>query len=186
MLLAASLRRDSVNKKLINVTANLLRARGVLVDLVDFAEFEMPLYNGDYEEELGLPEKATIFIKRLKEADGLVLASPEYNFSVPGALKNLIDWVSRVRPISAGWGGMPILLLSASPSLAGGSRGLLHTRVGLEVCGAYVYPKQFSVSDAYNAFNEAGEFIDEKRMESLDKLLIEFNNYVKAIKKIEK
>src|SRR4051794_35441991 len=96
---AASLRRESLNKTLIAFAVEIARAGGVEVDLAEFAEFEMPLYNADSQETAGLPRGALAMAQRVTEADGLMIAAPEYNYSFPGHLKNAIDWVSRVRPV---------------------------------------------------------------------------------------
>lgn len=125
MMMAASLRKDSYNKKLINLAAQLIRNLQHTIDLTDYAEFEMPIFNGDTYATIGLPAGALKFIKHMHDADGLIISSPEYNFSMPGTLKNLIDWVSRQQPMP--WTKQSILLLSASPSLVGGNRGLWNT-----------------------------------------------------------
>jgi NAD(P)H-dependent FMN reductase len=178
-LFAASLRQDSVNKKLINLTAKLCKQQNHSVDLADFAEFDMPLYNGDIEQSTGLPQGALKFIERMEKATGLIIASPEYNFSIPGTLKNLIDWVSRANPMP--WRGKRILLLSASPSMVGGNRGLWSTRIPLEQCGAFVYPDMFSLAAAYSAFQENGDLTDNNLQERLSSLIADFSRMAKAL-----
>ena len=81
------------------------------------AEFECPSYDGDVEADAGVPAPAQEFCRRLQAADALMIASPEYNASMPGVLKNLIDWTSRLRPQP--FNGKQAFLLSASPSMAG-------------------------------------------------------------------
>lgn len=111
---AASLRAASFNRKLIKQAVTILRvAPGVEVDLADFHEFEMPMYDGDLEARDGIPAGGREFIRRIQEADGLVIATPEYNGGIPGSLKNAIDWASRTDPIP--FEGKPILLIGASP-----------------------------------------------------------------------
>ena len=80
MLMAASLRKDSVNKKLIALTTKLLQAQGHSIDLADFSEFTVPLYDGDIEANQGVPEVAHAFVKRMHASQALIIASPEYNF----------------------------------------------------------------------------------------------------------
>jgi NAD(P)H-dependent FMN reductase len=173
LLLAASMRRDSCNKKLIHVVEQQLSANAICeFQLLNFADFSAPLYNGDVEESNGIPENIDRFVQALKQASGLIIASPEYNYSIPGTLKNLIDWVSRVKPMP--FARKPILLLSASPSLAGGSRGLLATEVTLLACGAFVFPRTFSLSNAYDAFDENMHLKDQKLLDSLVKCLVTF------------
>ncbi|MFI4938447.1 MAG: NADPH-dependent FMN reductase [Candidatus Berkiellales bacterium] len=176
LMFAASLRAASFNKKLINLAAKLLQQAGQTVDLADFSEFDMPLYNADVQEK-GLPPNVTKFVERLKQNDGLIISTPEYNFSMPGTLKNFIDWVSRVRPMP--WQGQQILLLSASPSLVGGNRSLWNTRIPLECCGSFVYPDMFSLASAHEAFTEDGQLKDQKSQQRLSDLMNKFVEYIK-------
>jgi len=174
LLLAGSMRKESVNKKLMKIVENRVGALGVQAESVAFESIEMPLYNGDLEEAKGVPEGIQTFAKKLAAADAWVISSPEYNFSVPGTLKNLIDWLSRVKPVP--FKGKKILLLSASPSLVGGNRGLLALRVPLEACGGFVYPTMFSLSSAYEAFTENNSFVDPKNEKRLEAFLKEFSS----------
>jgi len=180
LLLAASLREGSCNKKLINVIAKLSEQQKINIEKLDFADFLAPLYNGDVEEKSGLPDAARKFITQLKSADGLIISSPEYNFSTPGTLKNLIDWVSRSNPMA--WLKYPIMLCSASPALAGGNRGLLQTVTALQcACNANVFPPMFSLSDAYEAFNTDGSLKDKSLEQKLAKNITEFVIFVRAL-----
>ncbi len=180
-MFAASLQANSVNKKLINLTAKLLKEAGHTVDLADFSEFDLPLYNADIQNHQGFPATVTQFIERMHGADALVISTPEYNFSMPGTLKNLIDWVSRVTPMP--WANQRILLLSASPSLVGGNRSLWATRVPLETCSSVVYPDMFSLASAHEAFNEEGHLKSDALEKRLGSLL---NNFVEFVKKLLK
>lgn len=178
-LFAAALRKDSYNKKLISVVNEFLKKNQIETDLADFSGFNMPLYDGDIEETSGLPPGALDFKRRLEQADATIISSPEYNFSVPGTLKNLIDWISRARPMP--WKKKNILLLSASPSLVGGVRGLWHLRVPLEGCGSFVYPDMFSLASADEAFNENNLLKDAKLNSRLEKLVSEFISTSRAL-----
>lgn len=122
LVLTASLRRDSLNGRLATLAADVVARHGVTVDRRQLGEFDSPSYDQDVEVELGVPEPANEFCQRLKHADAFVIASPEYNASIPGGLKNLIDWTSRLRPQP--FNGKQCLLMSASPSMAGGNRPL--------------------------------------------------------------
>ena len=164
---AASLRRESLNRKLITLASELARAAGAEVDLADFREFEMPIYDGDMDATGGLPPGALALKHRVEAADAILIAAPEYNYSVSGALKNAIDWVSRARPMP--WRGRSVYLLSASPSPMGGIRGLWQTRIPLEGCGALVFPDMFALSHANQAFDASGRLVDPKQAERLAK-----------------
>ena len=89
---AASLRRGSVNRRLIAQGVDIARAHGAEVDSAEFAEFEMPLFNHDVQEATGFPAGAQELARRVLAADGFLISSPEYNYSLPGTLKNAIDW----------------------------------------------------------------------------------------------
>ncbi len=169
LMVAASLRRGSHNRKLIQLAAALAQDRGASVDLAEFNEFRVPLYNADDEEASGVPASAHAFARRLGAANGIVIASPEYNNSMPGTLKNLIDWVSRIRPLP--FKGKHALLLSASPSLVGGNRGLWALRVPLETLGVLVYPTMYSLAQANQAFADDGSLVEPKLAERLAKIV---------------
>ena len=176
---AAALRRDSFNRKLIALAASAAEHGGVTVDRADFHEFDMPLYDGDVETATGIPPGARKLRERFLAADAFVIASPEYNFSVPGTLKNAIDWVTRVNPIA--WRGKPGLLLSASPSLVGGNRGLWALRIPLEATGACLHPDMFSLASADKAFDANGALVDPKMAARLDKTVAAFLATASAI-----
>jgi NAD(P)H-dependent FMN reductase len=176
---AASLRSGSLNRKLVALAAEIARDEGAEVDLAEFREFEMPPYDGDVDAAQGLPPGAQALRGCLEAADALLLAAPEYNYSVSGALKNAIDWVSRARPMP--WRGKSVYLLSASPSPMGGIRGLWQTRIPLEGCGALVFPDMFALSHANQAFDEGGRLRDPKQLERLRKEIAGFVQLATAI-----
>jgi chromate reductase len=158
---AASARSGSLNRKLIELAGKLaVEVAGVELDLTHFSEFAMPMYDGDLEAAQGLPDGARELRRRLERADATMIATPEYNYSIAGPLKNAIDWVSRERPMP--WRGRSIYLLSASPGAIGGVRGLWQTRIPLEGCGALVFPDMFALSHAREAFDEKGRLKDAR------------------------
>jgi chromate reductase len=178
---AASLRKDSLNRKLIRIAAEHLKRQGVEVDLADFHEFDMPLYDGDIQDTTGLPAGALEFSKRLKAADALLISSPEYNYSLPGTLKNLIDWVSRERPTIA-FRGKTTQLLSASMSPVGGVRGLWQLRIPLEGLGAFVCPDMFALAEADDAFSTDEKSLNDAKLEErLAKMLSSFVHTARAL-----
>jgi NAD(P)H-dependent FMN reductase len=91
LVFAASHRPESANRKLARLAADHLQAQGAIIDFAEYAEFDMPIYN-DGTAAHGVPEVAQSFAKRAGRADGIVLCSPEYNWSYPGSIKNIIDW----------------------------------------------------------------------------------------------
>lgn len=168
LALAGSARRDSLNKKLARLAAEAAREAGGEVTFVDLDDYPMPVYHGDLEAAEGLPEAA----RRLRELflahEGLLIASPENNASVPALLKNTLDWLSR--SIADGKGansglapykGKVAGLLSASPGLFGGTRGLPHLRQILASLGVTVLGAQVSISRAHEAFDGEGRLREE-------------------------
>lgn len=166
---AASLRQASLNRRLLSVAAEVARAAGASVELAEFHEFGLPLFDADLEARDGVPEGGQEFKRRLEQADGLMIASPEYNHSIPGTLKNLIDWVSRFRP--APFRGKSALLLSTSRGLVGGNRGLMALRVPLEHLGVHVYPEMFSLAQGDKTLDAAGHLSDPAAKERLEKMV---------------
>ena len=150
LAMAGSLRKDSYNKKLIRVGAEMLRRAGAEVDLLELNDVPMPLYDGDLEYEAGLPEGAIAFKRRLAQADGLMIASPEYNFSIPGTFKNAIDWASRGDEDV--FTGKVAALMAASPGGVGGMRMLPHLRQVLTALDVWLIPSQVTVAKAAEAF----------------------------------
>lgn len=157
---AGSLRKDSFNKKLIKIAARGAEEAGAKVTLIDLLDFPLPIYNGDLEAASGLPENALKLKKLFLEHDGFIIASPEYNSSISGVLKNTIDWVSRQATPDEVYlccfADKVALLLSASPGGLGGLRGLVHLRAILENIGTWVMPGQKTIPNAQEAFDESG------------------------------
>jgi NAD(P)H-dependent FMN reductase len=176
---AASLRRGSLNRKLIMLAAEMVRSAGAEVDLADFREFEMPIYDADLDASSGLPPGGVELKRRLERADALMLAAPEYNYSIAGPLKNAIDWVSRARPMP--WRGKSVYLLSASPSPMGGIRGLWQTRIPLEGCGALVFPDMFALPHANEALDDSGRLRDPSLAQRLEREVIGFVRLAQAV-----
>ncbi|MFD4917319.1 NADPH-dependent FMN reductase [Streptomyces virginiae] len=178
LVLSGSSRTGSVNVRLGSLVASLVSRAGAAARTATLADFPMPPYDGDAEADEGLPEGALAMCKRIEAAQALIIASPEYNASVPGVLKNAIDWVSRYRPQP--FKDKQTLLVSASPSMVGGNRGLWALRVPLEHLGARVYPDMFSLAGAHQAFTEDGALTDPGLGERLTTTIGSFLDLVEA------
>jgi chromate reductase len=179
-IFGASLRKGSLNKKLASKAAQISqKIPDTVIDYADFREFEMPVYDGDLEAASGIPEGAKKFIQRILASDAMIISTPEYNGGMPGALKNALDWASRSTPMPVS--GKPLLLLGASPGAFGAVRSLWHTRVPFEAIGTLVFPEMFGLPKANTAFDEAGEFVDAKNQERLEKLVNTFVKYARNI-----
>lgn len=162
---AGSAREASLNKYLVQVAAQGAKNAGAQVTYLDFRDLPLPLYDQDLEEREGLPENVLKLKTLMKEHQGFLIASPEYNSSVTPLLKNAIDWASRPEP-----GEPPLALtcfknkvaaiLSTSPGGLGGLRGLVHLRSILGNIGVLVIPQQKTIPNAFQVFNEQGQIQD--------------------------
>ena len=178
LVFSASLRTNSLNTRLVRLAAERIEANDGMVSFALMHDFDVPSYDQDVQDAEGFPAGAEAFYKRLMETDAFVIASPEYNASFPGALKTLIDWVSRYRPQP--FNARQCLLLSASPSMMGGNRGLWSLRVPLEHLGARVYPDMFSLAQANQAFDGDGHLVNEQLDTRFEKTIVAFMDLVEA------
>ena len=179
LVFGASLRTGSLNARLAGLAAETIEANGGSVDRASMADFDSPSFNGDVLDESGPPSGAREFNRRLVGCDAFVISSPEYNASMPGVLKNAVDWVSRIEPQP--FNEMHGLLLSASPSMAGGNRGLWSLRIPFEHLGARIYPDMFSLAQAHRALVD-GHLADERLQHRFETNVVNFMSLVEASK----
>lgn len=180
LVFSASMRKDSLNTHLAKLAKEVIEKQGGEVDYAVMQEFDCPSFNGDDEKEKGIPSGATEFNKRILANDAVIISSPEYNGSMPGLVKNAIDWVSRIRPQP--FNEKQFLLLSASPSMVGGNRGVLALRIPLEHLGARVFPSMFSLAMAHKAFTPDIKIADEQLAKRFEDNIVSFMNLVEAQK----
>jgi NAD(P)H-dependent FMN reductase len=170
---AGSLRRDSWNKKIVKLAMEGARAEGAEVTYLDLQELPMPVYDGDLEESEGLPGNAARFRELLKQHQGLLISTPEYNSSVPGAFKNAIDWATRTeekKGSTDAFQGKVVGLLSASPGLFGAARSLVVVRSILTHIGTIVIPETVSVSKVHEALGPDGRLKDPRQQAAVEKV----------------
>lgn len=169
-----SLRRESFNQKLAAIAADGARSAGAEVTLIALRDFPLPVFNQDIEDAEGLPAEAKKLKQLFREHNGLIIAAPEYNSSISGALKNAIDWVSRAEtddePPLVAFSGKTAVLCAASPGALGGLRGLVTVRSILGNIGVTVLPDQVAVSKTHEAFRLDGSLSDEKQAARIKKL----------------
>ena len=180
LVIAASSRTGSLNLKLAQLAANVVVKKGAVAELISINEFDCPSFNQDVEKEFGIPEGAERLKRSIMENDAFIIASPEYNGSMPGHLKNIIDWVSRFRPQP--FNERQALLMSASPSMAGGNRGLWSLRIPLEHLGTRVYPDMFSLAAAHQALTAESQISNEVLAKRFETTLDAFLSLVEAAK----
>jgi chromate reductase, NAD(P)H dehydrogenase (quinone) len=180
LVFSASLRTDSLNTRLAKLTASVIQKNGGLVDFAHMSAFDAPSFNQDLEANGVLPAGTEEFRRRLLANDAFIISSPEYNGSMPGHLKNAIDWVSRFRPQP--FNERQALLMSASPSMVGGNRGLWALRMPLEHLGARVYPDMFSLSMAHKAFTPEGSLADATLANRFEMNIGSFMSLVESVK----
>jgi chromate reductase, NAD(P)H dehydrogenase (quinone) len=178
LVFSSSLRRGSLNTQLARLAAATIEVSGGDVELATMADFDCPAFNADVLAESGFPAGARELNRRLLACDAFVIASAEYNASMPGALKNAIDWVSRFdpQPFNERHG----LLVSASPSMAGGNRGLWSLRIPFEHLGARIYPDMFSLAQAHRSFGEDGRIAEDQLQQRFETNIRNFMALVEA------
>jgi len=178
LVFSVSLRQGSLNSALAALAARTISANGGEVDLASMAEFDAPSFNADIQSAVGLPVGALELQRRLAVSDAFVICSPEYNASMPGVLKNVVDWVSRYQPQP--FNEKHGLVMSASPSMVGGNRGLWALRVPFEHLGARIYPDMFSLAQAHLAFDDSGAIADQALQDRFEMNVVNFMSLVEA------
>ncbi len=175
--ISGSLRKESFNTALLKSCLQFL-PEGVTLEILSI---DLPLYNGDFDLPIvnDRPAQVTAFREALAKADGLVIASPEYNYSIPGGLKNAIDWASRGAdsPLLK----KPVALMGATPGMWGTVRmqaAFLPVFQSLDM--KQVVKQEIMIAQASSKFNEAGELIDEpaknfvkQKLENLKELILQ-------------
>jgi chromate reductase len=164
--IAGSLRKDSYNKGALRA-AQLLCPQGAKIEIYDLAG--LPLFNQD--EEKSPHPKVAEFKQRIRAADAILIATPEYNYSIPGVLKNAIDCASRPYGDNA-WAGKPVALMSASIGAFGGVRAQYHLRqcfvfLNME---ALLQP-EVAIANASQRFDAQGSLVDESSKKLIVQLL---------------
>jgi NAD(P)H-dependent FMN reductase len=172
---AGSAREGSFNKKLVKIAAEGARKAGADVTWLDLRDLPMPVFNEDYEASLQPNEEpsAKKFKDLLRAHDGILLSSPENNWSISALLKNSIDWATRRRegekPLEC-FADKVVVLMSASPGPYGGIRGLPQVAMLLRNLRCIVLPDQVCLAKAHEAFHENGALKDEKQQAAVEQL----------------
>jgi chromate reductase, NAD(P)H dehydrogenase (quinone) len=178
--IVGSLRKGSYNKALMRA-ATELKPENIEIEVFDIAE--IPPFNQDFEKQP--PQIVKDLKDRIKAANALLIATPEYNYSMPGVLKNAIDWASRPHGDNA-FEGKPVAIMSASSGLLGGARAQYHLRQ------CFVFLNMFPINHpevivvrAANQFDEKGTLVDKDTLDHIKQLLeslIAWTNKLSCIK----
>ncbi|GAA3928044.1 NAD(P)H-dependent oxidoreductase [Litoribacillus peritrichatus] len=178
---AGSLRKDSFNAVLVKQAAEAALYAGSEVEVVNLADFDIPLFNEELESNT--PEGVQQLKDKIRDADGLLVASPEYNGSISGVLKNALDWVSRTEPDQKpAFRDTTVALLSTSPGGLGGIRGLNHVRDIFVGMGSLVLSNQIVVGSSYQAFDQSGKLTDESMASRVEQLSQELVSTIQKLK----
>ena len=175
--ISGSLRNGSFNTALLRAAGSLMPKDSELA-IESIADF--PLYNFDIESGVGIPEAVAGLKDRLESCDGLIISTPEYNNSMPGVLKNAIDWLSRPPDdIDRVFGGLPVALMGATP----GSFGTILSQAAwlpvMRTLGTELWTGgRLMLPKARNVFDDGGRLVDESVRERLEKFLQGFVQFV--------
>ena len=179
LVFAASLRRESTNKLLAKVLDSQLKELGFQSTYIDLKEYPLPVYDDDlYKEDL--PDSIETFLDFLEKAKAIVISTPEYNNHISPVLKNWIDWMSRPYRGQKSlhfFKNKIVLLASASPSHAGGIRGLDQAQIALSKVNTIVLPPKFSLPKSHEAFDN-GQLKDDKYRQRIEMMCKELKKWL--------
>jgi chromate reductase, NAD(P)H dehydrogenase (quinone) len=176
--IAGSLRRESYNKAALRAAQNLA-PEGMSIDIFDLEG--IPLFNQD--DEKNPPARVVEFKQQIRNADAILIVTPEYNYSVPGVLKNAIDWASRPYGDSA-WSGKPVAIMSASPGALGGARAQYHLRQMFVFLNMYpINQPEVTIADAGHRFDAQGNLIHDQTKQFITDLLKSLAGWAAKIKR---
>ncbi|MBT2305281.1 NAD(P)H-dependent oxidoreductase [Variovorax paradoxus] len=177
--LCGSLRADSVNRMALNLAASLM-PDGMRMEAAEWRE--IPLFDGDVLAK-GLPQAVLALRERIRRADGVLIATPEYNFSIPGVFKNVLDWVSRGE--DQPFAHKPVAILSASPGPVGGARVQYDLRRVMLFMNAMVLAKpEVFIGGAGTKFDAAGQCTDETTRKFVGDQMRAFDKWISAVQRM--
>jgi chromate reductase len=175
---AGSLRAGSYNKALLRAAIELL-PKGVSLEIFEIEG--IPPFNQDIEKDM--PTKIREFKSKIREADAILIATPEYNYSVPGVLKNAIDWASRPYGDNA-FEGKPAAIMSASVGMLGGARAQYHLRQIFVFLNMYpINGPEVILSFSQDKFDANGKLTDENTKKFLRRLLQNLADWTRRLRK---
>lgn len=175
---AGSLREKSYNKMALRLVLEKAKVLGAEVEFVDLKPLNIPLYDGDLEKEIQLPDGIKILREKIQQADGVIIATPEYNHSLPGVLKNTIDWLSRTKYFPSVLGGKKVALFGASDGNFATVRAQIAFFPIANTLEIDLMPSKTYVGNVEEVFDETGKCLDQKVEERLAKFAHKFVDFV--------
>lgn len=174
---AGSLRKASFNRALLRAAVELAPA-GMTIEVLEIRG--IPVYDADVEAE-GDPAPVAEFKRAVDAADGLLIATPEYNYGVPGVTKNVIDWASRP-PRKSVLDGKPVAVMGATPGMWGTARGQAQLRQAFTFTNSYAMQQpEILVARAGEKFDADGRLVDDTTREYLAKFLVAFAAWIERV-----
>src|SRR5436190_7559146 len=164
---AGSLRKGSFNRMLLRYAVLGAREAGGHVEELDPGHLMLPLYDGDLEANGSFPEPVAAWRAKIRQCEGLLIASPEYNHGISGVLKNAIDWASRPPSV---FRGKVAASFGATPGSQGTARSQMNLRICLSAVGVWVVPRTVLIARANEAFDANGELRDPRQVQALTAL----------------
>ena len=179
LVICGSLRKGSYNAALGRMAPKLAPPGLTFTEAPSYAE--LPIYNFDIQNTNGVPAAATTWADAIRAADGILIVSPEYNWSIPGGLKNAIDWVSRMK--EQPFAGKPIALQSAAGGLLGGARMQYHLRQSLISLDVHWFGRpEVIVSFAAQKFDaQTLELKDQTAIDMVKAQLAAFEQFIRRM-----
>jgi chromate reductase len=179
LVICGSLRTGSYNAALARTLPMLAPPAMKFRDAPSFEK--LPIYNFDHQQADGFPAEATAWADAIRSADGIIIVSPEYNWSIPGGLKNAIDWVSRMK--EQPFKDKPVALQSAAGGILGGSRMQYHLRQSLTSIDAHVFGRpEVIVTFAAQKFDEKTlELKDQTAIDLIKQQLAGFEKFIRRL-----
>jgi chromate reductase len=180
LAICGSLRKGSFNRMLMNTSIRLAPPGMTIKEAPSFASF--PIYNFDDQQATGIPKVVDPLSDAIKAADGVLIVSAEYNWSIPGGLKNAIDWLSRYKEVA--FKDKPVAIQSAAPGLLGGSRMQYHLRMSLTSIDAILFGKpEVIVNLAATKFDaQTGELKDQAALDLIKQQLAAFAKFIERVR----
>jgi chromate reductase len=180
LVICGSLRKGSYNASVARALPALAPPELALTPAASFGKF--PIYNADDQTATGIPADVKAWCDAIRAADAVIIVSPEYNWSIPGGLKNAIDWVSREKEVA--FKDKPVVLMSAAPGQLGGGRMQYHLRMALTAIEAQMFgkPEVFVNFAAKKIDEKTGELTDDAVKDVIKQQLAAFAKFIKRVK----